>query len=192
MIYCASSVSRHWDNGLKQEFEGKVFARPGLSLINLTPSKNVFKIILDQEVDPGIPKVLWHDALNNSLSKHPTQPTNPLNEEQLLLELRKLKLLNFVAVVYVKREGALNLNDKLSDIATFMTVLNMRNVLTTKWRREIECGGLHFSIEVERHMLSRVIECNSFHELTNRRHACTRKKQSGRKGTRRVQENVTE
>ena len=172
-IIGASSLHRSLaDSSLSfTDFEDSIYCSPGLSFVHINPSKMMANVLPFLPV--GKEFIIWHDLINNSLNKHPSNKNSPLTSATLLNVVTQLQRnYNIVAMVYMKRDNALDLTPTLSNFVPHLFVLNMHNVLTSRWRKEIALGKLHLSHEIEHHMVERVMTAESFLYLAKRKHSC--------------------
>ena len=94
-----------------------VIAEPGIGLNNLNPYKNVFHVVR-KRFWRREQYILWHDAISNSISQHPTQSASPIHSTLLKADLRRLESLNVVAIRYSTRaDSVFDLNLNLHEIS---------------------------------------------------------------------------
>ena len=62
--------------------------------------------------------VVWHDLINNSLSKHPNNNNQPLDKTELIAELLKYKH-NIRAIIYCQRDKTPNIQKDLKKCGIF-------------------------------------------------------------------------
>ena len=155
------------------------YALPGLSFVHRNPSKMIVNVL--PNLPAGRKFIIWHDVINNSISRHPSNDNEPLNWETLLHAIIELKKkFELVAMIYIKRKKALDLTAILHQFHPHIFVLNMHSVLTTRWKKEIDLGILHLSYEIEMHMVERVLTAENLMQLAKRKHACRQKKNQAR------------
>ena len=105
---------------------------PGLHL-NKNSAKNFrnivqFQIKLLQKKSTKRPEnVIWHDAINNSLTPHSSNFYSPLTRSQLIAEIQKLPVI-IKAKVYCQRESAPKIYDLLKQ--HFQTVHMTEDILS--------------------------------------------------------------
>ena len=105
-IVAASSV----DNALetltpdnRKSYKEKIYSVPGLSLnVNTKNPKEIVQNLLSKELSDKTDIVIWHDVLNNSISKHESNNFRPLTVPQLL-EVLKVFENKLRALVYCHR-----------------------------------------------------------------------------------------
>ena len=146
-------------------FQGNIIARPGMSLVNEDPTKNVYKLIksLNWREEQF---VLWHDVISNSISQHPQQMSQPLSSERLLLQLRKLAAVNVVALAYMPRHDAsFDIDESFPEISTIMPYIKLRPLLSRYFRDLFAMNDLHLHFELEEHLIRRFFESDSLNDL---------------------------
>ena len=107
---------------------------PGLHL-NTNSAKNFrnivqFQIELLQKKSTKRPEnVIWHDAINNSLTPHSSNFYSPLTRSQMIAEIQKLPVI-IKAIVYWQRESAPEIYNLLKH--HFQTVHMTKDILSHK------------------------------------------------------------
>ena len=115
MIYIIGASSLHHSlqqngdeelNQLADQLRPYVISQPGVSLHPgaRNQTKTVQHLLLDVGLEDSV--IIWHDVVNNTITKHPTDPRTPLNPDQLLAEIRALP--QITGIVYCERQGAAN------------------------------------------------------------------------------------
>ena len=99
------------------------FTKPGLSLnFNARDSQKTIQYYLHPFLSNRKDLVIWHDAKNNSISKHRSKNNRSLSTDQLTsLCLRYRE--NTTAIVYCRRNGTDNIEKELKKTGTL--VLNI-------------------------------------------------------------------
>ena len=117
-VVAASSVDHalgtlNPENRKKNE---KVYSLPGLSLnVNTKNPKKIVQNLLSKELSDKTDIVIWHDVLNNSISKHESNNFRPLTVPQLL-EVSKFFENKLRALVYCHRFRTPNILPNLKEI----------------------------------------------------------------------------
>ena len=87
-IVAASSVDHALDTlnpENRKTYNEKIFSIPGLSLNpNTKNPRKIVQNLLSKDLSEKTDIVIWHDVLNNSLSKHESNNFRPLTVSQLL------------------------------------------------------------------------------------------------------------
>ena len=99
------------------------FTKPGLSFnFNARDSQKTIQYYLHQFLSNRKDLVIWHDAINSSISKHRTNNNRSLSTDQLKSLLLRYKE-NITAIKYYRRNGRANI-EKESKKTGFL-VLNI-------------------------------------------------------------------
>lgn len=77
--------------------------------------------------------ILWHDVINNSITAHESNEFNPLPVDELIKLLIRYKR-NFLAIVYIQREGTPNIIQALK--TTGILVVDVINKVISKRKRK--------------------------------------------------------
>ena len=133
--------------------KNKIFTARGLSFIQNRKNRAGLKY-LPRLLNAGILKgkkdlVIWHDILNNSVSKHRTNNYTPLSIDGLIEILKKYRSRN-AAVVYCKRLFAPELGNHLREAG--LLVINVKKHLLSKRnfrRKQEDLQQLHPSQKLE-------------------------------------------
>ena len=97
--------------------------RPGLSFnFNARDSQKTIQYYLHHFLSNRKYLVIWHDAINNSISKHRSKNNRSLSTDQLKSLLMRYKE-NITAIVYCRRNGTDNIDKELKKIG--ILVLNI-------------------------------------------------------------------
>ena len=81
------------------------FTKPGLSLnLNASDSQKTIQYYLHHYLPHRNVLVIWHDAINNSISRHRSNNNRKLSSEQLVNLLLRSRT-NICAIVYCRRNG---------------------------------------------------------------------------------------
>lgn len=105
-------------------------ASKGLSII--AHSKNNIQKQLKLKKFEGVRNLrilIWHDVINNSLSRHPSNHNRPLSPEQLITAIRNLPC-QIQGVIYCEREGCPEVFEILQ--ANFTTVHAVRHTFSRR------------------------------------------------------------
>ena len=170
LIVAASSV--YWAMDDKPHlFEGvqnKVFSIPGLALNHANKEKNLEVLLRTHKIPTKSNKIiLWHDAVNNSLSSKKNPALTP---SQFFQKLRLLIQYNVVGFTYLPRRGAHDLSDALSFCPAGITFIKINAVLTQRYKKLLEpANDLHLNSILEAHMVLRVVFCESLYVLSQKR-----------------------
>ena len=117
MVFILGASSLHhslqkWSQVTNRQLFENIIAVPGL---NLHPgSKAKLKVVQNRlvEIPVGETIILWHDVINNSITKHPSDSRQPLNADELITVLQKIRV--FInGIVYCQKKGAANVFEKL-------------------------------------------------------------------------------
>ena len=118
-IVAASSVVHALDTvnpESRKNFNEKIFSIPGLRLSPYTKNPGqIVQILLSKDLDEKNDIVIWHDVLNNSISKHES------NNYRALTVLQSLEILKSIedklrALVYCHRFPTPNVYQNLKDL----------------------------------------------------------------------------
>ena len=146
-------------------YENVVTAEPGMSLNNLNPNKNVYKVIRRRYWRTE-QYIIWHDVISNSISQHPTQPTSPMPFSQLLAEIKRLASLNVVANCFLPRSDSLyNLSQFLPQVSVEMSFVKLRPLLSRHYRDILMRNDMHLSHKLEKHLLARFFNSQNLFAL---------------------------
>ena len=164
-IVGASSLKRALDDldeDLQNALSTVVTAIPSLSL---NPNVADTSLRLDHLLERGYLKnqsnlVLWHDLLNNSLTKHHTNKDTAIEPSDLANLLVKYKP-RIAALVYCQREGAPYAFDELRD-EDFVIIRVTKNLVSRKNSQnealQQEYASLHPNVRLEQKSLLNIIE----------------------------------
>ena len=164
-LYHASFDAPH----LFDEYEQHFFAMPGLSLNNQNPHKNIVTLLQNGTINPnGRPIVLWHDAINNSLSSKKTPSMSVTSFVNCLSRLSRDHHVRFFT--YLPRSGALDLQPHFHQCPRSVTFLKMRSILTPRYRKLLASNSdLHLHYIVEATMLTRILLTPNLRNLSQQR-----------------------
>ena len=99
------------------------FTKPGLGFdFNARDSPKTIQYYLHHFLSYRKDLVIWHDAINNSISKHRSNNNRSLSTDQLKSLLLRYKE-NFTAILYCRRNGTDNIEKELKK--TGILVLNI-------------------------------------------------------------------
>ena len=98
------------------------FTKPGLSFnFNARDSQKAIQYYLHHFLSNRKDPVIWHDAINNSVSKHRCNNNRSLSTDQLKSLLLRYKE-NITAIVYCRRNGTDNREKELKrQVFSFLT-----------------------------------------------------------------------
>ena len=163
-LYWAAQEKPHLFDPFKSEF----YAISGASLNNCQPEKNICYLLESNFfITNGRKVIIWHDAVNNSLSSKKNPAMSP---EAFFSKLAYLRKFNVVAFSYLPRAGAHNLNELLENCPTGIIFLKMKSILSKRYKILLdESKDLHLNSLLENHMLSRALLNNGLQDLTLRR-----------------------
>ena len=89
------------------------FTKPGLSLnFNARDSQKTIQYYLHHYLSHRNDLVTWHDAINNSISRHRSNNNRKLSSEQLVNLLLRYRT-NLCAIVYCRRKGTEDIEESL-------------------------------------------------------------------------------
>lgn len=108
----------------------KFLAIPGLSVNPKAPLH-----LQRSDIPTGASVILWHDVINNTITKHPKKRHIPLTADQLVVQLEAIP--NLSGIVYIQREGANNIFPALVK-SRFPTVHITRDLLSRRKQRDPE------------------------------------------------------
>ena len=118
-IVAASSVDHALETltpDNRKSYKEKIYSVPGLSLnVNTKNPKEIVQNLLSKELSDKTDIVIWHDVLNNSISKHESNNFRPLTVPQLL-EVLKVFENKLRALVYCHRFRTPNFLPNLKEI----------------------------------------------------------------------------
>ena len=111
MVYILGASSLHhaieaWKRCKRHLFDSNIIAIPGLHLNRQSRAQHKLVQVIQNEVSADKGFILWHDAINNSIGKHPVDPRPPLSPEELVSELKNLK--GLCGIVYCQRSDTKN------------------------------------------------------------------------------------
>ena len=116
---------------IKARLSKKVITKRGYNLH--AEAKDKSKIVQRAKIYPrkeGV--ILWHDIINNSLTRPESDPRIPLSANELVKEIQKFG--RVVGIVYTVRAGALDVYKKLK--ATGIPVLHIVKDLLSKRKQK--------------------------------------------------------
>ena len=140
----------------RDQYKERIFSIPGLSLNPNT--KNPRKIVwnlLSKDLEEKNNVVIWHDVLNNSISRHDRNNFQELTVSQLIDELKTIQD-KLWALVYCQRYRTPYIFDALNELKTDhnIEVFNIvKDFISTKKQKDPELlkkyRALHQSPELE-------------------------------------------
>ena len=94
--------------GGNEELQEDVIHYKGVTFHPKSKSNKIVRNILRDEINRNESVIIWHDVLNNSISKHPFNPRTPLTANQLVSEIKPLinSHPRIEGLVYCQRDGA--------------------------------------------------------------------------------------
>ena len=140
----------------KSRYNDKVFSIPGLSLNRNTRNpKKKFQNLLSKDLKEKKNIVIWHDVLNNSISRHDSNNFEALTVSQVIDELKAIQD-KLCALVYCQRYRTPYIFDALNELETDhnIEVFNIvKDFISTKRQKDPELlkkyKALHQSPELE-------------------------------------------
>ena len=158
-ILAASSVDHALDTlnpESRKTYSEKIFSIPGLSLnVNTKNPKKIVQNLLSKDLSEKTDIVIWHDVLNNSISKHESNNFRPLTVSQLVDILKSFEN-KLRALVYCHRFRTSNILLNLKEIekTTNIKVFSIvDDFISTKKQKDPvflkKLKALHQSPEVE-------------------------------------------
>ena len=120
-ILAASSLDHALESLTREkrdQYKERIFSIPGLSLNPITknPIKNV-ENLLSKDLKEKYNIVIWHDVLNNSISRHESNKFQALTKPQLIDVLKALQN-KLSALVYCQRHRTPNIFEDLNVLKT--------------------------------------------------------------------------
>ena len=127
VFFLGASILDHALRKLPAPFQKRVkdtcFLKPGLSLsFNARDSQKTIQYYLHHYLSHRNDLVVWHDAINNSISRYHSKNCRKLSIEQLVNLLLRYST-NNCAIVYCRRNGTVDKEDSLG--STGILVLNV-------------------------------------------------------------------
>ena len=99
------------------------FTKPDLKLtFNARDSQKTIKYYLHHYLSHRSDLVIWHDAINNSMSRHSSNNKRKLSSDQLVNMLFRYRT-NICAIVYCRRKGTEDIEENL--VSTGFLALNV-------------------------------------------------------------------
>ena len=94
--------------GGNEELQEDVIHYKGVTFHPKSKSNKIVRNILRDEINRNESVIIWHDVINNSISKHPFNPRTPLTSNQLVSEIKPLinSHPRIEGLVYCQRDGA--------------------------------------------------------------------------------------
>ena len=117
---------------LQKRLDDTFKAVPGLSFnLNANNRQKTVQYLLSNSPKRMIEKnfIIWHDVINNSLSKHRSNNDNPLTPESLIKILEEYKN-KISAIIYVHRQNTPNIYGRL--VETGILTINVTKHLISK------------------------------------------------------------
>ena len=158
-IVAASSVDHALDTlnpENRKTYNEKIFSIPGLSLNpNTKNPKKLVQNLLSKDLSDKTDIVIWHDVLNNSISKHESNNFRPLTVPQLVEILKSIEN-KLRALVYCHRFRTPNICENLKELenSTNIKVFSIvEDFISTKKQKDPDflkkLKALHQSPEIE-------------------------------------------
>ena len=119
---------------LQKRLDDTFKAVPGLSFnLNANNRQNTAQYLLRNSPKCMVERnfIIWHDVINNSLSKHRSNNDNPLTPESLIKILEEYKN-KISAIIYVHRQNTPNIYGRL--VETGILTINVTKHLISKKR----------------------------------------------------------
>ena len=137
------------------------FAVPGLSLNpwSRKPLKRLQYLLQKGTLSKKFNIVIWHDIINNTLTKHPSKNNRASRIDKLLSLIEQFKP-RLAAIVYTARSSAPNILEQLRN--SQVVTIDIRNrLLSTRKRRDIsiveDIGCVHPPAYLQLKFLSTVL-----------------------------------
>ena len=140
----------------KERYESKIFSIPGLSLNpNTKNPKKIVQNLLSKDLKDKKDIVIWHDVLNNSISKHDSNNFRALSVLDLIETLKNLQD-KLCALVYCQRNRTPYIFEELKVLQTdhYIKAFSIvKNFISVKKQKDPEIlkqfKALHQSPELE-------------------------------------------
>ena len=123
---------------LQKRLDDTFKAVPGLGFnLNANNRQKTVQYLLSNSSKGMIEKnfIIWHDVINNSLSKHRSNNNNPLTPESLIKNLEEYKN-KISAIIYVHRQNTPNIYGRL--VETGILNINVTKHLISKRKASIK------------------------------------------------------
>ena len=117
---------------LQKRLDDTFKAVPGLSFsLNANNRQKTVQYLLSNSPKCMVERnfMIWHDVINNSLSKHRSNNDNPLTQESLIKNLEEYKN-KISAIIYVHRQNTPNIYGRL--VETGILPINVTKQLISK------------------------------------------------------------
>ena len=102
----------------REQYKEKIFSIPGLSLNKNTKNpKKIVQNLLSRDLKEKKNIVIWHDVLNNSISRHESNNFHALTVPELIDVLKGLQN-KLSALVYCQRHRTPNIFEDLNVLKT--------------------------------------------------------------------------
>ena len=117
-----------------EKFRKEVTAISGLSICpNRNPLKNLNFLLRNGKLGSYKRLVFWHDLINNSVTKHPSNCYKPFSTPEVIDCLKNIEQL--AAIVYCRRVAAPDIYDDLKK-AGFLVISVTRNIISKRKRAD--------------------------------------------------------
>ena len=129
---CLDNAYRSLSYTTRKRLKKDIIAIRGLSLNpkSISPLKILQNLLKKGFLESK--KIIWHDVVSNSISKHRSNRDNPCEIDKLLEILTGLKQ-NIEAILYCRRLGSPNLFQQLKE--TGILILDVKRRLTSTRKR---------------------------------------------------------
>ena len=165
MVYILSASSLHHaiktlPQALQDHYKKGIYALPGLSSnSNALKVRKTAQFQLSHFFREKKRLVIWHDVVNNSLSRHRSNNIKPLTPSQLKAVLEEYQE-RIEAIVYCPREGTPDIYGQLKR-STLVTIHIVKDIVSSRKQKDLsflkEYTALHQKSAVELKTLSTVL-----------------------------------
>ena len=144
----------------QNRYKRNVYALPGLSFNpNALKIRKTAQFQLSHFFHDKKRLVIWHDVVNNSLSRHRSNDNKPLTPSQLIAVLENYQE-RIEAIVYCPREGTPDISDQLK-CSTLVTIHLVKDIVSRRKQKDLsllkEYRALHQRLALELKTLTIVL-----------------------------------
>ena len=140
MVFILAASSLHHTiktlpEALQDHYKNRIYALPGLSF-NPTAVKvrKIAQFQLGHFFRDKKRLVIWHDVVNNSLSRHRSNNNKPLTPSQLIAVLKEYQE-RIEAIVYCPRDGTPDIYDQLKR-STLVTIHIVKDLVSKRKQKD--------------------------------------------------------
>ena len=120
----------------QNRYKRNVYALPGLSFNpNALKVRKTAQFQLSHFFHDKKRLVIWHDVVNNSLSRHRSNNNKPLTPSQLIAVLENYQE-RIEAIVYCPREGTPDVSDQLK-CSTLVTIHLVKDIVSRRKQKDL-------------------------------------------------------